>query len=196
MHATTKDRTTPVLAGLVAAATLAAGAAHAAITYSVDQIIGVGSVVGSITTDGATGTLAASDILSWNLNLHGVGASFNLNNANSGAFIGGADTTATTTHIYYNFNATDFGYLLFQVSFGNSAKYWCNNAEADVLCLQGATVTPVFFGDPSTQNAPMTGTQIIATAANVVPEPAAWVVMLLGFAGIGLAMRGRRVRAA
>jgi hypothetical protein len=190
-------RTTSLLAGVAATVALAvAGEANATITYAVDQIIGAGSVVGDIVTDGATGVIGASDIVGWNLQLNGVGATYTLTNGNSGVFVGGADTTATPTHIYYNFSASDFGYLLFEVNFGSGSQYWCNNADADSLCFQGATVVPVFFSDPSTQNAPMSGTQIIGTAGAAVPEPAAWALMLLGVAGVGLSLRARRFRLA
>jgi len=196
MSAKRTNRPGQLLAGFAATVAMAvAGPASATITYAVDQIIGAGSVVGEITTDGATGTLGAGDFVSWNLNLNGVGATLNLTNTNSGVFVGGADTTATATHLYYNFDATDGGYLLFQVSFGSGFEYWCNKAMASALCLQGATVTPVYFTDPSTQNAPMTGNQIIGTTVSV-PEPAAWAIMLLGFACIGMAMRARPLRAA
>src|SRR5271165_4246007 len=98
-----KTRATFALAGAAAAAALSlAGGANANITYAVNQVDGSGGVIGDIVTNGATGVLTGGDILSWNLTLNGVGASFNLNNGNSGVFIGGADTTATPTHIYYN----------------------------------------------------------------------------------------------
>ena len=46
--------------------------------YNVNQTIGSGSVTGTITTDGNTGVLHASDITDWNLVLNGVGAVFTL----------------------------------------------------------------------------------------------------------------------
>jgi hypothetical protein len=44
---------------------------------------------------------------------------------------------------------------------------------------------------PGATNVPLTGT-IRVTATNAVPEPATWALMLLGFGGIGMAMRRRR----
>jgi hypothetical protein len=52
---------------------LGATTANATISYSVNQTIGGGSVVGSIQTDGSPGVLGASDITGWNLLLTGLG---------------------------------------------------------------------------------------------------------------------------
>ena len=43
-----------------------------ATVYNVNQTIGVGSVVGTITTDGATGTINPSDFIAWELELVGL----------------------------------------------------------------------------------------------------------------------------
>src|SRR5689334_9335919 len=61
-----------LLSGLVIAVGLAlAGAATAGITYKVNLAIssggGVGSIVGTITTDGKSGVVGSSNILSWDL---------------------------------------------------------------------------------------------------------------------------------
>ena len=47
----------------------------AAITYNVDQTIGAGTVTGDIQTHGTTGVLDNANIIAWNLELNGVGAS-------------------------------------------------------------------------------------------------------------------------
>ncbi len=59
---------------------LGAEAASANIVYNVDRTVGMGSVTGTITTDGNTGTLGLGDFLAWNLTLKGVGASYAINN--------------------------------------------------------------------------------------------------------------------
>jgi len=172
---------------------MAASVASAAITYQVDQTIGLGSVVGTITTDGNTGTLGASDITAWNLNLNGVGATLNLTNLNSGVFVTGGDVSATTHDLYFNFSGTPGDYLLFQVSFGDGYQYYCD-AVSYTVCYEGATVTPQYVLDASEQNMPESGNQIIGVAGT--PEPAAWALMLLGFCGLGAALRSRRTAAA
>jgi hypothetical protein len=164
----------------------------ATIIYNVNQTIGAGSVTGTIQTDGATGVLAAADITGWNLQLNGVGASFNLTNATSGVFVSGSDVTATATDLFFNYSGGDNGYLLFEVIFGSGSHYTCN-ATSNGVCAQGASVVPQLFSDPSAQFASLTGNQIIGiAAAGGVPEPSTWAMMLLGFAGLGFAFRQSR----
>jgi hypothetical protein len=174
-------------AGLLAAAVTSANAA--AITYNVDQTIGAGSVVGSITTDGATGLLGASDITGWNLNLNGVGATLNITNLNSHVLDNGVDVTATAHDLFFNFSGADGARLLFQTGPEDGTQYYCDAAAA-ADCYQGATVTPQSIGDPSAQHVPEIGNQIIGVAG--APEPDAWGLMMLGVASIGAALRRER----
>src|SRR6476659_2496100 len=111
---------------------LGAGPASASIIYTVDQTIGVGSVIGTITTDGQTGTLGIANFLSWNLTLNGDGASFTIASSDADAFINvvGSDVFATPTEITFNFSAADNGYLLFQDGKFSGMHYWCNAASA------------------------------------------------------------------
>jgi hypothetical protein len=179
-------------AALVSALLPAQASSAATIIYNVNQTIGAGSVTGTIQTDGATGVLAAADITGWNLQLNGVGASFNLTNATSGVFVSGSDVTATTTDLFFNYSGGDNGYLLFEVNFGSGSHYTCN-ATSNGVCAQGASVVPQLFSDPSAQFAPLAGNQIIGiAAAGGVPEPSTWAMMLLGFAGLGFAFRQSR----
>jgi hypothetical protein len=197
---------------LVAAMTVAgglafAGGAEASIVYDVNQSIGAGGVVGTITTDGHTGVLSASDFTAWNLTLTGNGgATRNLVNGPSGVAVGNIsapfnpnagtpDLTADTTHIFFNFDATDGGYFVFQTfPFFTGAQYWCNaSLNNNFDCAQGKSVVPILFSDPSSINQPASGNQIIATAASVpAPEPSSLFLILSGFAGLAAFRRSRR----
>ena len=174
-----------LLNATLGATLLGAAGASANIVYTVDQIIGGGSVTGTMTTDGATGAILPTDFLSWNLELNGVGASFNLTQANSVVFERGADVNATPSEITFNFSGDDNGLFLVQDGLFQGTHYWCNATQSGA-CFQGKTVTPIFFSDSSTQNVPASGIQVIMTAG-AVPEPSTWALMLLGFAAVSYA---------
>ena len=174
----------------LAATLLGAGVCNAGpITYQVNQTIGGGSVFGTIQTDGATGVLGPADFIAWNLDLNGVGATFNITNANSVVFLTGSDVTATATDLFFDFSGSDGGLLLFQQGLFSGAHYYCD-ASSTGACLQGASVTPQTFADPSFQNVAATGSQVIGTAA-AIPEPATLALFGAGLTGLGL-MRRRR----
>ena len=172
---------------------LAAQAGNARSSTRLDQTIGYGSVVGFIQTDGGFGVLGASDITSWNLNLNGDGASFDLTPLNSHVLDRGIDVTATATDLFFDFSGADNGRLLFQTGAEDGEQYYCDSTS-NSDCDQGATVTPITISDPSAQNVAESGNQIIGVAG--VPEPASWAMLLMGVAGVGAALRRRTERVA
>ena len=114
-----------------------AGEAQANIIYDVNLAIGAGGVVGSLTRDGKIGVIGASDILAFNFIVTGNGGvTFHLSNGPSGVGVGNntaefnpnagtPDLTADANHIYFNFSATDGGYLGFQtLPFYGGQNYW------------------------------------------------------------------------
>lgn len=176
--------------GVVALA-LGDAAGAAPIRYQVDRTIGMGTVVGSITTDGQIGTLTQSDILSWTFtltdpNLAG-GSPDTISSTNAlQSAVGGADLLASGTQITFNFDSTDAGGAIFQ---GADLNAWCftnlgascaGGPQAEVL---GFTTTGSGF-----ERVPQTGTQVIARVATV-PEPATLGLMALGLFGAGFARR-------
>jgi len=196
-----------VLGAISMSALLASAApALANITYNVNETVLGDSVTGTITTDGATGLLTGTDILAWNLTLQGGAASFTLTTLNSvvldygtNGFFGvpSNDVTATASDLFFNYSGADAGYLGFQTNppYGGQ-QYWCNATHNQTFdCAVGESVVPVLFSDPSSAyDTSRTGNQIIGVAATSgIPEPMAWVLMLVGFGGIGAAMRRRGI---
>ncbi|MGI4881242.1 MAG: PEPxxWA-CTERM sorting domain-containing protein [Janthinobacterium lividum] len=185
-------KTVQTIALLLAASPLAA----ASIVYNVNQTIGDGSVVGTITTDGSFGTLAAADVTGFHLTVTGIGASVVLTDADSVVVNTGANFTASASALLFDYSGPA-GYLDFQQgSFGTGMKYYCN-ASTLGDCRQGASAVPQSYNSASAQYQPRTGLQTIATATAVggVPEPATWALALAGFALTGGMMRRRSISA-
>jgi hypothetical protein len=153
------------------------------ITYNVDRTVGLGTVVGTITTDGNTGALGLGDFLAWNLTLNGVGATYTINNTDS--VIWGdpfGDVTATATDLYFNFSGPT-GDLIFQQGESSGMHYYCDQAGVSA-CFQGESDVPQAYYDSSAQIVSRTGNQIIGTA---IPESSTWAMLLAGFAALGYA---------
>jgi hypothetical protein len=177
-----------LLAITIAGVFALAGEAQANIIYNVNLAIGAGGVVGTITTDGNVGVIGASDILAWNLTVTGNGGStFNLVNGSSGVEVGNntdvfnpnagtPDLTADANHIYFNFSATDGGYLGFQtLPFYGGQQYWSSGANNNSDTAQGFGVVPVLYSAPSSIYVAESGNQIIATAATAGTQPNSFI---------------------
>jgi hypothetical protein len=193
-----KSRIVTVFLGCAAAALAAALSPANATVYNVNRTIDGGSVVGTITTDGATGTIDPTDFVAWDLMLSGPGSTVTItsNDTPHAVYGSGVDITADATQISFNFSASDGGFLVFQQTMNSGQTYWCVNSN-NSTCNDNESVVPQGFLDPSAQFATRTGNQVIASAAGAAPEPATWALMLMGFAGLGYAgFRQSRTRAA
>jgi hypothetical protein len=181
-------------AGLTALALGAAGSACASILYNVNYAVGSGSIVGTVTTDGASGILSASNFTAWNLTVTGVGGvTDSLTNLNSGVYAGGSKITADATHIFFDFTHDNANpsYLAFQKIFGSGDNYVCaSNATFSLTpCYEGTSAIPESFTSISAAYGHPVGSEIIATVG--VPEPANWALMIAGFGLVGSSMRRR-----
>lgn len=104
------------------------------------------------------------------------------------------DALATATPGLARIRLTD-SCSIFVSGVGNTG---CDLVEAIVNTSFGSTQIIRYFADgafstPGTYSA-LTGAAatFTVTAANAVPEPAAWAMLILGAAGIGAALRSRR----
>jgi hypothetical protein len=165
---------TPSLLALAVACGLAGAAGAQAVgdvTYAINQSIGSGSVVGQIVTDGKTGVLAQSDIVSWSLTLNGAGGvSSNITSVGGESVfkLVGSDLSATSTNLYFNYSGSDTGWLAFQVAnpgLYSGHQYYCDNTNW-FGCSKGASVVPTVYNDPSAiYDTSWTGNQVIASVA-------------------------------
>lgn len=106
--------------------------------------------------------------------------------------------TSTVLGAISNLNGTatlDFGSLnltgwtVLGAHFGNNTDSIYNDVTAFWLIDLGNTVTNTLT---LTNGQGSSNAQIFATNGQAVPEPATWGMMLLGFAGIGMALRRTR----
>ena len=139
----------------VAASITASAAAAASVTFNVNQSVGTGSVKGTITTNGAGGTLSSANITAWNLQITAGGVTTNLTSTGSQSqlILIGQDVTVSGSNLLFNYGGRDSGYLLFQASSPgvySGYKYYCDSAVQGA-CASGASVVPGANTDPSAQ---------------------------------------------
>jgi hypothetical protein len=183
------------------------GVSHArATTYDVSITQGVDSISGTITTDGATGSLLVSDISGWNLSVNsgagtvgllGPGAGQNSNVTLDGAGL----LTATNSQLSFLFDS-DSTAGFFQIS--TSPNYvTCPDCTFFDLGAYGGSAGP--FSDTgyitayanssygAGGGAAYTGSDLIGTAETATPLPATVWLLLSSIIGLGFFVRrGKR----
>ena len=101
------------MAGLVLVAGVATTQVEAAtVTYVVDRKVDVGTITGTIVTNGKIGSLAVADVVDWNLKIDADGDPATsgqllgpLSGGNSTLVVGGPQLTATATGLFFDFGA-------------------------------------------------------------------------------------------
>ncbi len=157
------------------------------------------SVIGTVTTDGTIGTLAAANIVSYNLNLiDGLNAAndFTLTNADStiARFTAGA-LTANASNLFFNFSGT--GEILIQAnSPGPLSPYHYFCLSTGINCYAGESITPNYLftdGAVDTGAAEPVGTISLnqSPTTTAVPEPSTYGLVLTGLLGLGGTVKRR-----
>jgi hypothetical protein len=179
---------------------------RADIQYNVNLSIGTGTVTGTITTDGNTGTLGLSDFTDWNLTIKDGVVTANLTGPSSGnnstVSLNGSAVSATASNILFDFSspASSNAYFFFEnvvgpVNFvcfggGGAGGYSANCANG-----QAGNVEAFELNGGDNQSVLLTGNLPIATAAPAAtPEPSSLLLFGSGVLGlIGAVRRKMRV---
>jgi len=161
------------------------------LTYAVHQLIGPGSATGTITTDGTIGTLAAADIISWDLHLNdGIDTSQLLSSEPTNfVVVEGSALTGSLSNLTFNYSSGPFADFYFGDSDGDGEL--CYTASSNCWGPTGVGVYNV-AGDNQSVYIGVAGNQVIASA---VPEPITLSMFAGGLAGAA-AMRRRKAKSA
>jgi hypothetical protein len=171
-------------------------ASAAPITYNVNRIIGTGSVVGTILTDGTVGVLSEANILDWILTLSSpnlAASSPDVITRSAGQTILLGGLTATPSALIFNFTA-DSGSAFALQGLGTGSA-WCVSA-GPIPCVGEPTPSEtIVFGDSENwaELRHPTGPEVIATAA--VPEPTTLLLFGTGLCAVAAGRRRRMGRA-
>lgn len=169
-------------------------------TFDVNNLtIGTGSVTGTIVTDGNTGTIGTSDILSYNLILTiPTQTTENVNSTVPGTFVSGdgSNLSETNTSLTYNFSGPT-GFLDF---FHTGTAEFClfTNGECGLIPPPNNGMFIYTIGGSTTSNpfqttGELSGVTVFATIASPTPEPATWSLILIGAGLLGLVVMRKRI---
>jgi len=187
-----------LLALLSMIAPLAANANGVTVTYDVNRMIGAGSVMGTITTDGTIGVLASTNIYAWAINVNDGVDSLSFNSTDAGAVlvIAGSSFTSTAVGLYFDF-AGFAGGLKFASASSGFGFEWVLSAPA----IGSRTETVAHRRSDNTlahgEGVLRSGVHQIATVqATGLPEPGTLGLALIGLAGLGFSRKRKQRQSA
>lgn len=173
-----------------AVASLAASSAASAAVYVGTHSVGAGSLQLSITTDDTLGVLAAGNITDWTFTMSNGGGTVTLNSGNStNTYFSGTALSATATDLHFNFGGT--GHIQWDNFGGGDDAFCLDTPGASFTCI-GGPPRMVILANGVLDSSPVQGSYVLGSLAAGVPEPGTWAMLILGFLGIGSAMRRSR----
>jgi len=143
--------------------------------------------VGTVETGGTSGTLAASNFLSWDLLLSdGVGDSFTLTPGNASVTVMGTATTATSTLLQFNYDTPDDGALgYFEIVDAAAGWGW------QLAVPPGTAVGGILQPKPDLGDIGLLSFNAQPMTIGAVPEPFGFILFLAGFGVIDLVRYAR-----
>ncbi|MBL8555804.1 MAG: PEP-CTERM sorting domain-containing protein [Phenylobacterium sp.] len=190
---TFKGTTRNGAAALAAAAgILGAGAADAATRIDFSLLNGAAEIAGGSFTydDSVSGILDYADLTSFSYAI-GTGAAYDLAFVTSGGFF--------SQYYYFGFDTVSQAFVPGALAGGfYQAILTAIKSSGDSGFYAGSSsyITNEYKDYATNQRGTFTTIEISASqVAGGVPEPAAWALMIVGFAGAGAALRRRRISA-
>jgi hypothetical protein len=176
---------------------LASATPALATVYNVDDVAGLTTITGTITTDGTLGVLGPSNITAWNLTIT-YGIQTGVLTGPPTITILDYDLSATASQLLFAFGDPGPGYV--EINDPPYTIVWAaTRLNGDSISTYGLAppYPSVIDGVPNTSgNFSFQGGSTLPIGS-AVPEPSTWALMLVGFGGLGLsallrAGKGRR----
>jgi hypothetical protein len=151
-------------------------------------------VTGQITTVGIIGALQTNDVTDWNLSLTSGPSTIVLTESNSSFWVLGSNLTATTTGLFWNFDAPAWNWAGFSFPFTTFSQltFLCFNgaagdcdgyqSEVGIAILDNRGELSVGLGPVQIAEGVV---QIAEARIAAAPEPSTWAMLLIGFAALG-----------